>query len=222
MDSISRISPMELERLGLRIVVIGCGSWKMINGYRSTFAGFSYPIYSDPTEAVYKHLGMTYRSLNQGTRGDYIQHGPVKSVALSFKRAPAMPLRNPGSWTVLGGEFVLGPGLQCSYTHRMKAARNHAELSDIFKAIGVTLPTSLYKQLIKLNPTVENDRKASIASTVASTEDEDTLNTPPSSCASCDDISMHDFLRSSPDIARFASQDGEDVISNSHGISVSC
>ena len=30
-----------------------------------------------------------------------------------------MPLANPGKLTQLGGEFIVGPGLQCHFAHRM-------------------------------------------------------------------------------------------------------
>lgn len=58
-----------------------------------------------------------------------------------------MPLKNPGDLNGLGGEFVLGPGkTECAYAHRMKTTRDHAELVDILKAIGMAAPKELQVQ----------------------------------------------------------------------------
>jgi hypothetical protein len=63
---------------------------------------------------------------------------------ISMKRNMSMPLKNPGDLTGLGGEFVFGPGRSdCAYAHRMKTSRDHAELVDILKAIGTTVPKEL-------------------------------------------------------------------------------
>ena len=35
MASIMRITPEQLRALNLRLIVVGCGNWKMISGYRS-------------------------------------------------------------------------------------------------------------------------------------------------------------------------------------------
>lgn len=83
---------------------------------------------------------MNLNSMAIGKRPDYIQHGPATNVAISLKRNLAMPIKNPGELGGLGGEFVVGPGLECSYAHRMRNTRDHAELGDILKAIGITVP----------------------------------------------------------------------------------
>lgn len=162
MASISRITPAQLDALGLKLIVVGCGSWKMISGYRKSLPskhahGFPFPIYSDPTRALYHHMGMNKTSMSPGKRGNYIQHSAGINVYYSIKRTmPNVPLfAAPGALGALGGEFVLGPGAKtCSYTHRMKATREHAELADILKAIGVTIPAQLYHQITQPVKTV--------------------------------------------------------------------
>ena len=37
MASIMRITPEQLRALNLRLIVVGCGNWKMISGYRSEY-----------------------------------------------------------------------------------------------------------------------------------------------------------------------------------------
>lgn len=50
-----------------------------------------------------------------------------------------MPLRPPGDLKLLGGEFILGPGLQCSFTHRMVTTRGHLDLPRILVQAGCDL-----------------------------------------------------------------------------------
>jgi len=47
-----------------------------------------------------------------------------------------------GDVSQLGGEFVLEPGLSCSYAHRMRTTRSHAPILHVLAAAGMrTLPT---------------------------------------------------------------------------------
>ena len=110
-------------------------------------ANCPFPIVSDPTRALYRQFGMTRTSMSPGAKPDYVQHGMAVNTLISLKRNLAMPLKDPGELGGLGGEFVLGPGLECTYAHRMKNTRDHAELQDILKALGVMLPDSLARQL---------------------------------------------------------------------------
>lgn len=91
---------------------------------------------------------MTLSTMAAGPRPAYTKHGLTANTLISLKRNMAMPLKNPGDLNGLGGEFVLGPGKgECSYAHRMKTTRDHAELSDILKAIGMTIPKQLNLQV---------------------------------------------------------------------------
>ena len=82
-----------------------------------------------------------------GPKPAYTKHGLTANTLISLKRNLAMPLKNPGDLGGLGGEFVVGPGTtDCAYAHRMKTTRDHAELVDILKAIGMTAPRELQVQ----------------------------------------------------------------------------
>lgn len=95
---------------------------------------------SDPSRTVYKHFGMTQSSAAPGRRPAYVQHNYAANTLISLKRNLAMPLKSPGDLNALGGEFVIGPGPHCAFAHRMSNTRDHAELADILKAIGVIHP----------------------------------------------------------------------------------
>ena len=114
--------------------------------FAELLGGCTYDIVSDPTRSIYKLFGMTRMSFSPGRRGSYIQNGMAVNTAKSLKRNMAMPLKDPGSLAGLGGEFVLGPGLECSFAHRMTATRDHAELHDILKAIGSMVPAAFLQQ----------------------------------------------------------------------------
>lgn len=140
MASIMKVSPEQLQALNLKLVIVGCGNWKMITGYRKLLGGCTFPIVSDPTRALYKEFGMNRSSMSAGRQPAYVKRGNAANIAVSMKRNLVMPLRNPGDFKGLGGEFVVGPGLECSFAHRMRTTRDHAELDDILKAIGMTIP----------------------------------------------------------------------------------
>jgi len=55
-----------------------------------------------------------------------------------------MPLWKPaGNISQLGGEFILGPGLQCAFAHRMRYTRSHMPILEIVKVAGVDMYTPL-------------------------------------------------------------------------------
>lgn len=168
MASIMRVEPAELRALNLQLIIIGCGNWKMIDGYRSKYSfiqsyshpvyvalltsssctealnGCEFPIYSDPSRQIYHHFGMHMSTMAAGPKPAYTKHGMTVNTLASLKRNTAMPLKNPGDLNGLGGEFVIGPGkTECVYAHRMKNTRDHAELVDILKAIGMSAPKQL-------------------------------------------------------------------------------
>ncbi|KAJ3497950.1 hypothetical protein NLJ89_g10280 [Agrocybe chaxingu] len=75
--------------------------------------------------------------------GGYIKHGLMSGFAMVVVRAikVGMPVwEKGGDVGQLGGEFVMGPGLTCSYAHRMQSTKDHAPIQDVLQAAGVRLP----------------------------------------------------------------------------------
>lgn len=82
-----------------------------------------------------------------------------------------MPLTaNGGDVKQLGGEFILGPGLACSYTSRMNTTRSHTSISLLLDRAGVPLrqPTPVDERVVRavrslparaLRPAPNNARK---------------------------------------------------------------
>lgn len=145
MYSVSRaVDPACLDRAGVRLVIVSHGAPSMIKSYRQIFRlPPSIPLYTDPSRALYVALGMTLRTLDPGPepgKGDYIRHSYWPGIGMVVKNAikTRMPLTaNGGDVKQLGGEFILGPGMHCSYTSRMSTTRGHTSINVLLDRAGV-------------------------------------------------------------------------------------
>ncbi|KAI0267857.1 AhpC/TSA antioxidant enzyme-domain-containing protein [Gloeopeniophorella convolvens] len=142
-----------LARAGVRVVVIGCGSYSLIRPYRQIFH-LPYELLVDASsgQALYRALGMgrlargnnggggAGAGTGAGKPGAYVRHGAVSGLAMVVGHALRVgmpPWERGGDATQLGGEFVFGPGLSCTYAHRMQSAAGHAPVVDVLAAAGV-------------------------------------------------------------------------------------
>ncbi|ORY31950.1 AhpC/TSA antioxidant enzyme-domain-containing protein [Naematelia encephala] len=143
--SLSQLDKAELERQGIRVVVISSGSWKIIKSYRKLF-NCEFPIYVDGPRRLYQLMGMTKMNNNFGPffkgRASYHQRPVPTQVLKGLENAWfRMPLYYPGKMTQLGGEFILGPGHTCEFAHRMTNTSNHMEAPDVLRIAGIEHPT---------------------------------------------------------------------------------
>ncbi|KAL1940249.1 hypothetical protein VTO73DRAFT_9201 [Trametes versicolor] len=150
MYSISRNVDVEaLKRAGIDFILIGNGSHGMIKSYRHIFRT-PIPMFTDPSLRLHAALGMTLRTNDPGPdseKGDYCRHGPIGGLAMVVRNAlrVGMPVwEKGGDASQLGGEFVLGPGLGCSFAHRMTTTRSHAPILDVLMGAGYhfSIPTA--------------------------------------------------------------------------------
>ncbi|KAE9398144.1 hypothetical protein BT96DRAFT_995173 [Gymnopus androsaceus JB14] len=156
MYSIARnVDPNALKKAGLRLVIIGNGGWEMIKSYRRIFK-LPYPVYTDPTAALYTALGMTLRTLDPGPKPprssgqrpeSYVRHRSIASgVALVLRNAvkARMPVwRYMGDKTILGGEFVFQVNnsvVECEWAHRMQYTTAHEEIRSVLGEAGGRSP----------------------------------------------------------------------------------
>ncbi|PWN48577.1 hypothetical protein IE53DRAFT_319103, partial [Violaceomyces palustris] len=137
--SIKKIDPLPLQKANMDLIIVGQGDWHVTKAYRQVMQ-VPYPMFADPKRNIYKALGMTIRSNEANpacARPDYAELSMTKGILVAIKvrlRAKGlfdMPIRNPGDMKLLGGEFILGPGLQCSFTHRMVTADGHLDLPRV-------------------------------------------------------------------------------------------
>ncbi|KAK8864192.1 hypothetical protein IAR55_001438 [Kwoniella newhampshirensis] len=139
---ISEVSVDALEKANVELLIIGNGSDKMLDGYRNKAFRCPFKMYTDPTLALYRALGLTRQTGDSGPeeeKGDYLVQSAMESTVQTIKRATKMPLRNPGHFLQLGGEFVFDSPLNVIYTHRMTNTRSHSPIRDICAEAGVRL-----------------------------------------------------------------------------------
>ncbi|KAF8150726.1 hypothetical protein B0H34DRAFT_638972, partial [Crassisporium funariophilum] len=126
----------------IQFVVISNGAYGMIAKYRQIF-GLPFQVYTDPTLAIYSTLGMGQKgdaSDIASRDGGYVKHGLMGGIAMVVVRAikVGMPVwEKGGDIGQLGGEFIFGPGLTCSYAHRMQTTKGHAPIQDVLQAAGI-------------------------------------------------------------------------------------
>jgi len=149
----------------VRFVVISNGAHGIIAKYRKIF-GLSFEVYTDPSLALYRVLGMgrddniehhhnqqthkhglsvgssiSEKNSDMNKLGKYVRHSLMEKITMAVMKAfkVGMPVcEKGGDVNQLGGEFVFGPGLTCTYAHRMQTTRGHAPIQDVFKAAGVS------------------------------------------------------------------------------------
>lgn len=100
-----------------------------------------------PGTSMHRHRQRTEESDEKEQKGvmldgGYVMHGIVRGIAMVVGRAvkAGMPVwEKGGDIGQLGGEFVFGPGLSCTYAHRMQSAKGHVPIRDVLKAAGVTV-----------------------------------------------------------------------------------
>jgi len=134
-----------LEQAGAQIVIIGCGEWSLIKNY-CDITGFSGGMYADPSRALYRALGLI-QNLDRTPAGkdkrSYLSQSYVGNVMKSIWNGP---LKNPqhigkqGNITQLGADFILGPGVECTFASRMQHTEDHVEVADLMKQAGVAYP----------------------------------------------------------------------------------
>ncbi|KAI0807773.1 AhpC/TSA antioxidant enzyme-domain-containing protein [Fomes fomentarius] len=134
-----------LDEANTRLVVIGCGEWKMINNYRE-ITDFKGSVYADPSRALYSTFGMVE---NLGTtpagqeKRSYLGRSLFGNILKSLQLGP---LKTPqfigkqGNISQNGGEFIFGPGETCTYASRMRHSEDHVEVDELIKQAGVVYP----------------------------------------------------------------------------------
>ncbi|KAK2460943.1 hypothetical protein APHAL10511_007413 [Amanita phalloides] len=174
-----------------KLVVISNGSHAMISKYRQIFR-MPFDMYTDPTLAVYTALGMgrgkdvdypvevstlsevspkkspgmdRQKKEDMIRNGGYVKHCTMGGIVMVVMRAikVGMPVwEKGGDIAQLGGEFVFGPGLTCSFAHRMQSPKGHAPIQDVVKAaLEVASRTSAAEKRKPLPAVDVHDRPAS-------------------------------------------------------------
>ncbi|KAL9121940.1 MAG: hypothetical protein Q9187_001504 [Circinaria calcarea] len=135
----SSITPESLLSLPIptEIVIVGCGKPDLISFYAAE-TKCPFPIYADPTKELFSRLGMA-RTLELGPRRpDYMQSSLLTLIlksGLQIFRSGRNAFSGGDYWQV-GGEFLFEDG-QVRWCHRMKNTRDHVEVIELRKQLGL-------------------------------------------------------------------------------------
>ncbi|KAL1642917.1 hypothetical protein SLS58_005159 [Diplodia intermedia] len=125
------------------IIVVGCGSPSMIPAYKA-YTGCPFPIFADPTRALYRALGMSF-SLDMGPRRpEYMRGiappawiaGQLKQVGQQTRRQGVRRAMRGGNWLQVGGEFLFDDG-DVVWCHRMRNYRDHTEIKTLRRILEI-------------------------------------------------------------------------------------
>ncbi|KZS98512.1 hypothetical protein SISNIDRAFT_481242 [Sistotremastrum niveocremeum HHB9708] len=147
MHSITReLDPEALRHARVKLIIISNGDPAMINPYLQ-ISKAPVQLYTDPSLKLYDALGMNLRTSDFGQpleRGSYLRHGLVNGTISVIKAGlrVGMPLtKNGGDINQVGGEFIFGPSLKCSYAHRMTSTTSHVSIRSLLLRAGVPAST---------------------------------------------------------------------------------
>ena len=149
------------------LIVIGCGTPDLIPMYVKE-TSCPYPIYAEQTTKLYAAMGMT-RTLSLGNKTPQYMQQPLRRVVIQsifqeFRSGRKM-LSGGDFWQV-GGEFVFETDGRVSWCHRMKNTRDHAEMSELKRHLGMTTAAAVSAGSSKTE-TASHD-SASLGKTVGS------------------------------------------------------
>ncbi|KAJ8521996.1 hypothetical protein ONZ45_g1348 [Pleurotus djamor] len=140
LEELAKIKDEAMEKAGIKFAVVGCGEWKTIKTY-AEITGFQGKIYADPTRKLYHTLGMTIETIKLAPAGvpvkSYVSRGPVANANAIMN--PSM-IGNSGHPAQLGGDFIFGPGMTCTYAARMENTQDHVEIAELMEAAGIEYP----------------------------------------------------------------------------------
>ena len=125
------------------IIVIGCGTASLIRDY-ITFTDTPFPVYADPSRKLYDILRMT-QTLSLGSKApEYMQSGILKGAIKSIwqELRAGRKMFDGGDWAQVGGEFLFEEGT-VGWCHRMRNTRDHAELGELRRLLGLDGPSHL-------------------------------------------------------------------------------
>lgn len=96
-----------------------------------------FPIYADPTRKLYDMLGMT-KALSLGHSPEYLQRSLFSMAFSSFLQElrSGRKMLSGGDFRQVGGELLFSGG-KVTFCKRMKNTRDHAELPEIRKHLGL-------------------------------------------------------------------------------------
>ncbi|CAJ2500157.1 Uu.00g030100.m01.CDS01 [Anthostomella pinea] len=119
------------------LTVIGCGQPHVIPEYR-TRTSCPFPIYTDPSRAIYAKLGMVINLDLGDKKPEYVESGIVRGTLSSMWNMIKSGAVNGkgGAYDQNGGEWIFEEE-ELRWCHRMENTRDHAEIGEVEGVLGV-------------------------------------------------------------------------------------
>jgi peroxiredoxin len=119
----------EISKLGIRIVVIGNGEVRYIEGFKDRFQLYNMPveINTDPTLNVYKHAGLT--------RSFLIAFGPTTWYERTIAFSKGFSNKNQGDHAQMGGTMLIDEAGRLEFYYQNKTVANHSDPTEIIDTI---------------------------------------------------------------------------------------
>jgi len=131
------LPPASLTSLNTNLTIIGCGEPQTIAAYKQR-TGCPFPIYCDPNRALYAKLGMTSSLALGDKKPDYTSPSLVTSTVTAFWNILSSGRKGfqGGDFAQNGGEWLFEGG-EVKWCRRMKHTRDHAEVRELKKVLGM-------------------------------------------------------------------------------------
>ncbi|KXL51097.1 hypothetical protein M433DRAFT_73573 [Acidomyces richmondensis BFW] len=120
----------------INLSIIGCGQPSTVPEYKAR-TSCPYPIYCDPERNLYRLLGMRC-TLDLGKKKpEYIKSGLLAgSMSSMWTMLRSRNIWKGGAFEQNGGEWIFVDG-EVRWCHRMRSTRDHAEVWEVRKALGL-------------------------------------------------------------------------------------
>ncbi|KAJ7714360.1 AhpC/TSA antioxidant enzyme-domain-containing protein [Mycena metata] len=143
-SQLATVPEAALEAASTKLVVIGCGDYRVLEHYKD-LTEFHGSIYADSSLQLYQLFGMISNlavTPSDQEKPSYITRSRLAGAWVGWKNGPMKApslMGKQGPIRQLGGDFVFGPGNQCTFAHRMRHTEDHIEVADLMKTAGVIL-----------------------------------------------------------------------------------
>ncbi|KAK6359642.1 hypothetical protein TWF696_000786 [Orbilia brochopaga] len=132
------LTPETLKTRKTRLIIIGCGGYRMINEYAEDLKT-PFPIYTDHSRAIYKAFGMGRTWRGPAKKPAYVRTGVVQMGLKAFKHVARSTIHGGVFWEAgdmsqVGGEWVVRNG-RIEWGHRMPDTAGHMSPEEIWDVV---------------------------------------------------------------------------------------
>eukprot|EP00117_Sycon_ciliatum_P024920 scpid82825/ scgid20798/ UPF0308 protein C9orf21 homolog len=141
MKELARIPVDVLDKINVRLVVIGCSPHKHINPLKEEL-GFKHDVYCDAERVVYRGLGLNTTLALGKASSQHVTSSLVGGLTNFVTGAVSTGLQ--GDVRQQGGAFIVAQDGTVEFWHRDSGSLDHAPIDDLLAHVGAR-PLATYK-----------------------------------------------------------------------------